>query len=127
MTAATSKKASVQAEYGLDDHGLITAPGRYEREPWYLVALDEMKEDKGFGNISKGSRYFSLYILNPDEAVDAEIIAETGKRGFILSLNHEDLRFIEAEYDTEAEAHTGFDALQREYITAPRPAGRGKD
>ena len=112
----TSKKEEIAAEYGIDEHGLITSPGRYEREPWYLVALDELDETEGFGDASEGNGYFSLFILDPDmQGIDAELIAATGKRGFIMSLSTDGFRCIEDEFDTEAEAREAFANREREY------------
>lgn len=118
MTATTGKKAEIRAAYGIDVHGLIATPGRYKHEPWYVAALDELEETDQFGDPGDGN-YFSLHILTPGNTVADEIIAETGKVGFVMTLTSTGFRALEDEFDTEAEARQSFDELQREF--APEP------
>ena len=110
-----SKKAQVAAEFGIDEHGLITSPGRYEKEPWYIVPLDELEEADQFGDADENSYYYSLHILVPGKPEVDQIIAETGKRGFIMSMTSTGLRVIESDFDTEADTRQAFSAMQHEH------------
>ena len=115
-TIATSKRAAIADEYGIDQHGLIMAPGKYEIEPWYTPVLDGMEPNESFGDATEGTGYYSLYILNPDDPTEGEVvIASGGMVGFVTKLTTEGFVVLVCKFATEANARQYFEQLEREY------------
>ena len=110
MTTTTmADVANPAGKYGykLRD-GVITSPGRYEGEPWYVVVLAEEWEGRGDETVYDGDVPLDIWTVTPEMRRAFELDPDCA----YLALSYTNEGFAQVDHLTEHEYLIGVAALE---------------
>jgi hypothetical protein len=98
---------TVAREYTLRD-GIITDPGRYEGEPWYVVVLAEEWEGGADETLYDGETPIDVWFVDSEMRTAFDLDPDT----YALALSYSDQGFAYVEHLTEAQYFAGVADLE---------------